>query len=60
MLRAMILATALMIALGLMVKTAIAPFALQQNSGPGTADLKHPPTTYGASAVITSPVEPRR
>ena len=60
MLRAMILATALMIALVLMVKTAIAPFALQQNSGPSTADLKHPPTTYGASAVVTSPVEPRR
>ena len=60
MLRTTILAVVLLIAIGVMIKTAIAPYALQQNKGPSTADLSHPPTTYGASAVVTSPVEPRR
>ena len=60
MLRTMLLSVALLLLIAVLVKTAIAPVALKQESKGSTADLAHPPTVYGASAVTTSPIEPRR
>ena len=60
MVRTIVLAAALLIAIGLLVKTAIAPVALKQDGKPSTADLVHPPTPYGASAVVTAHRESRR
>ena len=37
---------------------AIAPAALQQNNRPASADISHPPTTYGSSAIIPTPPAP--
>ena len=60
MVRTIVLAVALMIAIGVLIKTAIAPVALQQDGKPSTADLVHPPTPYGASAIVSAHRESRR
>ena len=60
MLRATLLSAILLIAIGLFVKTAIAPKALREDGKPSTADLTHPPTPYGASAVTSAPTVSRR
>ena len=60
MLRTIVLAGALLIAIGLLVKVAIAPVALKQDGKPSTADLIHPPTAYGAPAIVTAHRESRR
>ena len=60
MVRTIVLAAALLIAIGFLVKTAIAPVALKQDGKLSTADLVHPPTPYGASAIVTAHRESRR
>ena len=60
MLRTILLTAALLIAIGLLVKIAIAPTALKQDNTPSTADLQHPTTIYGASSVLTAPPQTRR
>ena len=60
MLRTTVLAAALLIAIGVLIKTAIAPVALKQDGKPSTADLVHPPTEFGSSAVVTAHRESRR
>lgn len=41
------------------VKVAIQPQALKQDWQPSSADLSHPPSTFGATAVVAAPREPR-
>jgi len=59
MLRSIVLAVVILIAIELLVKMAIAPVALKQDGKPSTADLVHPPTPYGTSAVVAAPPEKR-
>ena len=55
-----LLAVAAFVVLMLVVQKGIAPVALKQDGKPSTADLVHPPTPYGAPAVVSSPSESRR
>ena len=59
MLRTTFLSIVVLVALLELVRS-IAPVALKQDNKPSTADLEHPPTVYGASAIVTAPPEKRR
>ncbi len=41
------------------VKVAIQPEALKQDWQPSSADLAHPPSPVGVTAVVAAPREPR-
>ncbi len=55
-----LLAAAVLIAIGLLVQTVIKPEALNQNGKPSTADLSHPPTEFGAATPVAAPHDARK